>query len=157
MKALENFCQNNRSKSQRSKLFPFRAEIFELAGREYSTYQIAKFLQEVKKQNVTHTTVFHFLRKNKKLKNKTKDTSYANQVTTPTPVKQTIRQKKEVQENGEMGYHAAARENANKPKHKSDAELLADMTPTIKEGSQLDYTQKALRRALQIEMEKKDE
>lgn len=77
MKPLEKFIQNNRAKSERSKIWPFRAEIFKLAELDYSTYQIATFLNsKFKKEDekVTHTTVFYFLKKHKKLKTKEKTT-----------------------------------------------------------------------------------
>lgn len=154
MKPLEKFIQNNRAKTERSKIWPFRAEIFKLAELDYSAKQIAEFVNsKIKKEDekVHANTVLAFLKKHKKTKEK------INYVEAKTPVKEVIqpkRIKKEKTENEEMGYHAAARENANKVE-KSDAELFADMTPVIKEGSQLDFAQKALQRALQIEKEKK--
>ena len=44
MKPLDTFCKNRKAKHERSKLFKHRAEIFELANRNYSAYAIVEFL-----------------------------------------------------------------------------------------------------------------
>jgi hypothetical protein len=154
MKPLEKFIQNNRAKTERSKIWPFRAEIFKLAELDYSAKQIAEFVNSKikKKDEKVHTnTVLAFLKKHKKLKTKEK----INYVEVQTPVKEVIqpkRIKKEKTENEEMGYHAAARENANKPTPKSDNEILDTyMGGRIKPGSELEQAQKMLNDALEKE------
>lgn len=157
MKPLEKFIQNNRAKSERSKIWPFRAEIFKLAELDYSAKQIAEFVNsKIKKEDEkVHTnTVLAFLKKHKKLKTKEK----INYVEVKTPIKQTIRQKKEVEEGAEMGYHAAARENANKPTPKSDNKILDTyMGGRIKPGSELEQAQKMLNDALEKERTKNEQ
>jgi len=68
MKPLDTFCENRKAKHERSKLFKHRAEIFELANRNYSAYAIAEFLA-TREVQTSRKNVDMFLKKHWK-KNK---------------------------------------------------------------------------------------
>ena len=65
MKPLDTFCKNNLPKHARSALWPKKEEIFELAAKNYSSYQIVQFL---KAQNIKtcQKNVSNFLKKHYK-------------------------------------------------------------------------------------------
>ena len=62
MKPLDTFVKNNLPKHARSALWPKKEEIFELAAKNFSTYQIAAFLR-ANKIKATQQNVSSFLKK----------------------------------------------------------------------------------------------
>lgn len=73
MKPLEDFAKNNLPKHARSRLWKKRAEIFELARQNFSTYQIVEYLKG-QKIKTSQKNVNNFLRKH--LQNKTQGATH---------------------------------------------------------------------------------
>ena len=62
MKPLDTFVKNNLPKHARSALWPKKEEIFELAAKNFSTYQIVQFLKD-QKIKTCQKNVSNFLKK----------------------------------------------------------------------------------------------